>query len=155
MSSLLDSAPVPIALGRVDDLLAKTFAVAAAALSIDVMANGFRQLPLLNQPLFYLFFSALMISLLGSIAAAFWLGNMRFWYRAILFTTLATLIAWPLQVVEFAALPADFKPWIWWSVGFASLASAGAFRRSLSFVFLLNEVQIALLVVALLLLRIP
>jgi signal transduction histidine kinase len=136
MSSLLDSAPVPIALGRVDDLLAKTFAVAAAALSIDVMANGFRQLPLLNQPLFYLFFSALMISLLGSIAAAFWLGNMRFWYRAILFTTLATLIAWPLQVVDFAGLPADFKPWIWWAVGFASLAATGAFKRKTAIFFL-------------------
>lgn len=128
--------PAPIALGRVDDLLAKIFAVAALVLAIDVVTNAMAQLPLLYQPVFYLCFSALMVALLGSAVAAFWFGNMRFWYRAIVFTTLASILLWPLQLSDLNALPEDFKPWIWWELGFASLAATGAFKRKLAFIFL-------------------
>jgi ABC-type glycerol-3-phosphate transport system permease component len=94
------SSPVPIALGRIDDLLAKIFAVAAIVLSIDVVRNGFQQLPMLNEIWFYTFLSAILVSLAGSFIAAYWLGGMRFWYRAVIFSTLAAMVLWPLQVVD-------------------------------------------------------
>jgi signal transduction histidine kinase len=131
-----DSSPVPIALGRVDELLARIFAVAAIVLSLDVVRNGFQQLPILNALWFYTFMSAILLSLAGSFLAAFWLGAMRFWYRAIIFSTLAAMVLWPLQVVDTALLPNDFKPWVWWAVGFASLAATGAFKRNTAIVFL-------------------
>lgn len=127
---------MPIALGRIDDLLAKIFAVAAIVLSLDVVRNGFQQLPLLNPIWFYTFMAAILLSLAGSFLAAFWLGAMRFWYRAIIFSTLAAMVLWPLQVVDAALLPNDFKPWVWWAVGFASLAATGAFKRNTAIVFL-------------------
>lgn len=127
---------MPIALGRVDELLAKIFAVAAIVLSFDVVRNGFEQLPILNAPLFYTFMSVILLSLAGSFLAAFWLGAMRFWYRAIIFSTLAAMVLWPLQVVDATSLPNDYKPWIWWAVGFASLAATGAFKRNTALVFL-------------------
>jgi signal transduction histidine kinase len=130
------SSPVPIALGRVDELLARIFAVAAIVLSLDVVRNGFQQLPILNALWFYIFMSAILLSLAGSFLAAFWLGSMRFWYRAIIFSTLAAMALWPLQVVDTASLPNDFKPWVWWAVGFASLAATGAFKRNTALVFL-------------------
>jgi signal transduction histidine kinase len=130
------SSPVPIALGRVDELLARIFAVAAIVLSLDVVRNGFQQLPILNALWFYTFMSAILLSLAGSFLAAFWLGAMRFWYRAIIFSTLAAMVLWPLQVVNTASLPNDFKPWVWWAVGFASLAATGAFKRNTAIVFL-------------------
>jgi signal transduction histidine kinase len=130
------SSPVPIALGRVDELLAKIFAVAALVLSLDVVRNGFQQLPILNALWFYIFMSAILLSLAGSFLAAFWLGSMRFWYRSIIFSTLAAMALWPLQVVDTVSLPNDYKPWVWWAVGFASLAATGAFKRNTALVFL-------------------
>jgi signal transduction histidine kinase len=130
------SSPVPIALGRVDELLARIFAVAAIVLSLDVVRNGFQQLPILNALWFYIFMSAILLSLAGSFLAAFWLGSMRFWYRAIIFSTLAAMVLWPLQVVDTASLPNDYKPWVWWAVGFASLAATGAFKINTALVFL-------------------
>ena len=127
---------MPIALGRVDELLARIFAVAAIVLSIDVVRNGFQQLPMLNSFWFYTFMSAILVSLAGSILAAFWLGSMRFWYRAIIFSTLAAMVLWPLQVADTSSLPNDYKPWVWWAVGFASLAATGAFKRNTALVFL-------------------
>jgi signal transduction histidine kinase len=130
------SSPVQIALGRVDELLARIFAVAAIVLSFDVVRNGFEQLPILNALWFYTFMSPILLSLAGSILAAFWLGSMRFWYRAIIFSTLAAMVLWPLQVADTSSLPNDYKPWVWWAVGFASLAATGAFKRNTALVFL-------------------
>lgn len=136
MSKAEATSPAPIALGRVDDLLAKIFAVAALVLSIDVVQNGFAQLPLLSPIWFYLFLSAILISLAGSVLAAFWFGSMRFWYRAIVFSTLAAMVLWPVQVVDATSMPPHFKPWVWWAVGFASLAATGAFKRNTALGFL-------------------
>ena len=136
MSKAEAIAPAPIALGRIDELLAKIFAVAAIVLSIDVVRNGFQQLPMLNEIWFYTFLSAILLSLAGSFIAAYWLGGMRFWYRAIIFSTLAAMVFWPLQVVDPTNLPPHYKPWVWWAVGFASLAATGAFKRNTALVFL-------------------
>lgn len=138
MASALTAPTVSIALGRVDELLAKIFAVAAAVLSLDVLRNAFEQQPLLVPFWFYLFISVLMVALLGSFAAAFWLGRMKIWYRAIIFVTLTAMVFWPLQVIEVNALPENYKPWIWWAVGFASLAATGAFKRTTAFIFLFS-----------------
>ena len=128
------SKPAPIALGRIDDLLAKVFSVSSAVLAIDVIRNALDQVDRLNAIWFWLTFSAVLIAQFGSLLAAFVFGHMKFWYRAITISTLVTLMMWPLQVAN--PIVENFKPWIWWSVGFASLAAVGAFNRSLAFVFL-------------------
>lgn len=137
MFSELTSSPAPIAQERVEGLLAKVFSIAAAVLSIDLFRNALDQQHLLNGFWFWLFFSALMFAQVGSIIGAFWLGHMQLWYRAITLTTVAAMVTWPLQVADSSALPEHFKPWIWWSVGFAALAAVGAFKRNVSFTFLL------------------
>lgn len=127
--------PAPIALGRIDDLLAKIFSVAAAVLAFDVLRNAFDQMQHLNKVWFWVSFATLMIAQFGSLLAAFVFGHMKIWYRAITITTLGALVTWPLQAS--GPLPADFKPWIWWSVGFASLAAVGAFNRTIAFAVLI------------------
>lgn len=136
MSSLPISVAVPFALGRIDELLAKIFAVAVAVLSIDVFRNGFAQLSLIHASVFYAFSAALIVSLVGALAAAFRFGHMKIWYRAILFITLLAMITWPAQVVDVENLPEHYKPYIWWALGFASLAAAGAFRKTTAIIFL-------------------
>ena len=137
MQNLPKLESVPFAAGRIDELLAKIFSVSALVLSIDVIRNGFEQLSYLNPIWLFAYSGVLLVSLVGAFASAFWFGHMKFWYRAIFFVTLAAMITWPLQVADAAALPLHYKPYIWWAVGFASLAAAGAFK---------NRTAIALLV---------
>lgn len=146
MFSEPSSSPAPIAQERVEGLLAKVFSIAAAFLSIDLFRNALEQQDLLNPFWFWLFFSAMMIAQVGSIIGAFWLGHMQLWYRALTITTVLAMVTWPLQVADTSALPEHFKPWIWWSVGFAALAAIGAFKRNLSFVFLFGMPLIWLLI---------
>ena len=136
MFTQLSSTASPIAQERVEGLLAKVFSVAAAVLSIDLFRNALTQQHLLRAGWFWFFFTAMLIAQLGSIIGAFLFGHMKLWYRAITLTTVAAMVTWPLQVADTSALPEHFKPWIWWSVGFAALAAVGAFNRNLSFVFL-------------------
>ena len=136
--------PAPIALGRIDDLLAKVFSVSAAVLAFDVLRNAFDQMHHLNQVWFWVSFAALMLAQFGSLLAAFVFGHMKIWYRAITLTTLIALVTWPLQAG--GPLPDAFKPWIWWSVGFASLAAVGAFNRTIAFAVLIAMPSIWLVV---------
>jgi signal transduction histidine kinase len=136
MPSLPIPVAVPFALGRIDELLAKIFAVAVAVLSIDVFRNGFAQLSFVHPLGFYLFSSALVVAILGALASAFLFGRMKIWYRALVFITLFAMISWPAQVVDVNSLPDHYKPYIWWAVGFASMAATGAFNRTVALIFL-------------------
>ena len=140
----LDS--VPYAAGRIDELLAKIFSVSAIVLAIDVFRNGLSQLPYINPIWLYVYSAALMVSLIGGLASAFWFGHMKIWYRAIVFSTLAAMVTWPLQVAETSNLPMHFKPYIWWAVGFAALAAAGAFKNRTAIAFLVLMPAIWLLI---------
>lgn len=126
----------PIALSRVDDLLAKVFSIAAAVLAVDVLNNAMRQMALLDPIWFWPTLSALLLAQFGSIAAAFWFGHMVIWYRAIVLVTLIALATWPFQMSDPSQLAVHYKPWIWWAVGFASLATVGAFNRALALTLL-------------------
>jgi two-component sensor histidine kinase len=130
-------AAVPYALSRIDELLAKIFAASAAVLSIDVFRNGIDQLQYIHSIWFWGYSAALLVSLLGALVSAFWFGRMKIWYRTIVFCTLAAMVTWPLQVADTAALPMHFKPYIWWAVGFAALAAAGAFKNKTAIAFLI------------------
>ena len=138
MSSLSVPIPaaVPYALGRIDKLLAKIFAGAVAVLSIDVFRNGFAQLSFIHATGFLIYSSALVLSIIGALFSAFLFGNMKIWYRSFVFVTLLAMITWPAQVVDVGELPEHYKPYIWWAVGFASMAAAGAFKRTAAIVFL-------------------
>lgn len=126
----------PIALSRVDDLLAKVFSIAAAVLAVDVLNNAMRQMALLDPIWFWPTLSALLLAQFGSIAAAFGFGHMVIWYRAIVLVTLIALATWPFQMSDPSQLAVHYKPWIWWAVGFASLATVGAFNRAVALTLL-------------------
>ncbi len=128
---------VPFARKRIDSLLAQMYSVAAALLSIDVISNALQQRHLLDPVWFWITFTLLVGSQLGGLLGAFAFGNMRFWYRALTLSTLFTAFTWQLQAVNISALPVNFKPWLWWAIGFASIAAVGAFRTSIALIVLL------------------
>ncbi|MFM6963867.1 MAG: hypothetical protein ACKOWJ_06385 [Micrococcales bacterium] len=119
----------PFALDRIDGLLARMFAVAAALLSIELFSNALSQRAYLHGFWFWVPFLMVVVSQLGSVIGAFFIGDMKFWYRALTFSTLFALATWPLEVDNLGALPAGFKPWVWWAIGFSALAAVGAFRE--------------------------
>lgn len=126
-----------IALARVDDLLNKVFAVGIGLLSIDVVQNALRQERYMNPIWFWVTLGAVVVSTLGAIAAAFWFGNTRYWYRAMVLTVLFTMLTWNFQMNENQQVPSDFKPWVWWTLGHTILASAGAWHRRWAYVALI------------------
>jgi len=129
--------PTPIAQDRVEILLSKIYSVASISLAVEMLSNALAQRALLNSFWFILSLSLLALSQVGAVFGAFIFGNMKLWYRSIFFVTLAILVSWPLQIESVDGLPEDFRPWIWWAVGFASLSAVGAFKRSLGLVALL------------------
>jgi hypothetical protein len=143
--SALTEAP-QIALARLDGLLSKVFAVGVFLLTIDLVQNAFRQIGYLNPFWFWLTLLTLLASVSGLIVSAFFVGKSRYWYRAITLTVLFTLLTWGFQIRQGATLPDDFKPWIWWALGFALVSAVGGWNRNWVFVSLLIGPAIWILV---------
>ena len=118
-----------IALARVDDLLNKVFVLGVALLTVDVVQNAMRQVQYLNPIWFWTTFGALLLSVLGALLAAFRIGNTRYWYRAMILVVLVTMLTWKFQMMDDPQLPHDYKPWIWWALGYTTLAAAGAWHK--------------------------
>jgi signal transduction histidine kinase len=135
-----------IALARVDDLLNKVFVIGAALLTVDVIQNALRQAQYLNPAWFWFTLSAVVISAIGAIGAAFWFGNTRYWYRAMIFSSLFTMLTWNYQMSSSQLVPSDFKPWVWWTLGHTVLACAGAFSRKWAYFALIAGPSIWLVV---------
>jgi MFS superfamily sulfate permease-like transporter len=118
-----------IALARVDGLLNKVFAIAVVLLTVDVAQNAFRQIQYLNPLWFWSTFSALIISVFGLVISSFFVGKARYWYRALVIVVLFTLLTWAFQMQHSEVLPREFKPWVWWALGYAVVAAAGGWKR--------------------------
>lgn len=126
-----------IALARVDDLLNKVFVAGLALLSLDVVQNALRQVHLLNPFWFWVTFAAYLLSVIGSALAAFVIGNTRYWYRGMAIVVLVTMLTWSYQMLPNQQLPADYKPWIWWALGPATVATVGAWNKQITYLCLL------------------
>ena len=126
-----------IALARVDDLLNKVYVSGLVLLTIDVVQNAFRQVQFLNPAWFWVTFVALIVSVVGSVLAAFKFGNTRYWYRSMVIIVLFTMLTWGYQMYDGQQLPADYKPWIWWAVGPVIVAAAGAWNRAWAYLALI------------------
>lgn len=126
-----------IALARVDDLLNKVFVAGLALLTLDTAQNALRQMHLLNLFWFWLTFGSLIVSVFGAILAAYVFGKTRYWYRAMAIVVLFTMLTWNYQMLDSQVLPEDFKPWIWWALGPAALATVGAWSKRWAYLSLI------------------
>lgn len=120
---------------RFEVLLARAFTVALLAISIEILINFWLQLSALNAPVAFLAIGLLLASQLSLVASA-WLGSARrLWLGLHALLSLAILLSWPLQVGGGASY--EHKPWIWWSLGIASLSAAIAWPNFASWLYLL------------------
>lgn len=132
MSTTIDAPQ--IALARVDGLLNKVYVSGLILLMLDLTQNAFRQVQYLNAIWFWVTFGALMTTVIGAAFAAFKFGHARYWYRAMVLTLVVVMLTWGFQMSDAAALPADFKPWVWWAVGPVTIAVVGGWGKRWSYI---------------------
>jgi signal transduction histidine kinase len=121
---------------RFESLLRRVFTVALLAISFEIVANFYFQYQFLQPVPALTAISLLLVSQLALVASA-WFGHGRsLWFGAHSLLALFILMLWPSQVEDAAALGQDFKPWVWWALGIASLSAAIAWRNAFSWLYI-------------------
>ena len=118
-----DSGPERFAVGRVNLLLAKIFAIGGLAVGLQMLLNAWSQKDLLNPWYFWPSFLLVGIGQLGLIFGSFISGNYVFWQRWYARAIEASIMLWFLGVPPVTTLPDNFYPWPWWGVGLAAVAA--------------------------------
>jgi signal transduction histidine kinase len=115
-----------LAVTRINLLLDRVFSFAAPLVGVQMTFHALEQSEKLNPVWFWPSLTAFAISYLGIIYSVWFSSGVINWYRALVLTTIFSLCTWPLQVGSLV-LEQGEQPWIWWSVGIASITSVGAF----------------------------
>ena len=133
---------------RFESLLRRVFTIALLAISFEIIANFYFQFDLLAPVPALSALVALLVTQVALIAST-WLGSARsLWFGIHSLVTLAIAVAWPLQVADPAALDSDFKPWVWWAIGIASLSASIAWNNLFAWIYIVVN-PIAWLVISL------
>ena len=133
---IADSGPERFAVGRVNLLLAKIFAIGGLAVGLQMLLNAWAQKDLLNPWYFWPSFVSVAIGQLGLIFGAFISGNYVFWQRWYARAIEASIMLWFLGVPHGTLLPEGFYPWPWWGVGLAAVAAFAGLPPLRAIVFL-------------------
>lgn len=118
-----DSGPERFAVGRVNLLLSKIFAIGGLAVGLQMLLNAWSQKDLLNPWYFWISFLSVAIGQLGLIVGAFITGNYVFWQRWYAAAIAGSIMLWFVGVPAGAVFQDGFYPWPWWGVGLAAVAA--------------------------------
>jgi signal transduction histidine kinase len=117
-----DSGQERFAVGRVNQLLAKIFAVGGLAVGVQMLLNAWAQRDLLNPWVFWPGFLAVTLGQLGLLYGAFVSGKNAFWQRWYAGSIAMVIVTWFFAVPAGTNLGENFYPWAWWGVGLAAVA---------------------------------
>jgi signal transduction histidine kinase len=135
-----DSGQERFAVGRVNVLLAKIFAIGGLAVGLQMLLNAWYQQDLLYPWMFWPGFVSVGVGQLGLIYAAFFSGKNRFWQRWYARSIELVIVTWFFAVPPGTELPEGFYPWAWWGVGLAAVAAFAGLPpvRAIIFYVVLN-----------------
>lgn len=110
------------ALSRVEIIVGRIFSIAALVTSIETTLNGLSNLTFVNP---WIFFASI-----GLIVAAQFSALINFWFKLehqwiYVWHGLAYMLAfvlYPLSLASDFSAASDYRPWIWWATGTASMA---------------------------------
>ena len=110
------------ALSRIEIIVGRIFSVAALVTSIETALNGLGSLKFVNP---WIFFASIGLIVLAQFSAFinFWFKLEYRWIYA--WHGLAYVLAfllYPLSLSPGFAAESDYRPWIWWATGTASMA---------------------------------
>ncbi|MEY4310329.1 MAG: hypothetical protein RLZ71_255 [Actinomycetota bacterium] len=110
------------AVRRVDRLIGRLFTSATLLTVYETFMNALNQRDYLNNPWLAISLSLVVFSQIANLLN-FWLWKGVKWgYLIHGASYVFVFLTWGLQVTDASTLPADFKPWIWWATGSASMA---------------------------------
>jgi hypothetical protein len=132
---IADTGPERFAVGRVNILLAKIFAIGGLAVGLQMLLNAWAQRDILSPWFFWSGFLTVGIGQLGLIYGAFISGNNRFWQRWYARSIEGVIMLWFLGVPAGTVLPEGFYPWAWWGVGLAAVAAFAGLPPARAIVF--------------------
>lgn len=115
-----------LAVTRINLLLDRVFSFAAPLVGLQMTFHAINQSEKLNPVWFWPALISIVICHLGIIYSVWFSSGVIYWYRALVLATLFALCTWPFQVGSQILQPGEY-PWIWWSVGIASITAVGAF----------------------------
>jgi signal transduction histidine kinase len=133
------SGPERFAVGRVNTLLARIFAIGGLAVGLQMLLNAWGQRDILMPWVFWPGFLAVAVGQIGLIYGAFVSGKNQFWQRWYARSIELVIVTWFLGMPAGQSMPDGVYPWAWWGVGLAAVAAfAGLppFRAILFFVVL-------------------
>ncbi len=111
-----------LALARVDTLIGRAFSIVALITGIEMLANALPQVQYLD-PIYTWTSLGLIIAVQVFNVYNFWFGSGSLrGYTAHSAVVLLVMLVWPLLVPDVSVLPEDFRPWVWWATGIASMA---------------------------------
>ena len=110
------------ALSRIEIIVGRIFSVAALVTSIETALNGLRSLGFVNPWIFFMS--------IGLIVTAQFSALINFWFKLehqwiYVWHGLAYAVAfvlYPISVSPGFTAHSDYRPWIWWATGTASMA---------------------------------
>ncbi len=117
-----DSGPERFAVGRVNILLARIFAIGGLAVGLQMLLNAWGQRELLSPWFFWLGFVSVAVGQLGLIYGAFFSGKNSFWQQWYANSIALVIVTWFFAVPPGTDLGDNFYPWAWWGVGLAAVA---------------------------------
>jgi signal transduction histidine kinase len=117
-----DSGPERFAVGRLNILLARIFAIGGLAVGLQMLLNAWSQRELLSPWFFWLGFVSVAVGQLGLIYGAFFSGKNYFWQRWYANSIGLVIVTWFFAVPPGTDLGENFYPWAWWGVGLAAVA---------------------------------
>jgi signal transduction histidine kinase len=136
---IADSGQESFAVGRMNHLLARIFAIGSLAVGIQMLLNAWSQRDLINPWFFWPGFGLVLIAQIGLSYGAFVSGKNVFWQRLYARSIEGVIVTWFLAFPQGYHLANGLYPWAWWGVGLAAVgAFAGLppFRAILFFVVL-------------------
>lgn len=121
---------------RIERIVGRVFSLAALTTTLETFANAFSQTSYVDATTLYVSIGLLLAAQLAAVYT-FWFGSARKWVY--LLHGAAYLIAffvYPLSVKAGADFPPDFRPWLWWATGTASMAMGMFLPKWWSFAYL-------------------
>jgi signal transduction histidine kinase len=120
--AVLQSTVRSLALARVDTLIGRAFSIVALITGVEMLANALPQVQYLD-PIYTWTSLGLIIAVQAFNVYNFWFGSGSLWgYTVHSAVVLFVMLVWPVLVPDVASLPEDYRPWVWWATGIASMA---------------------------------
>lgn len=120
-----------LAVTRINLLLDRVFSVAAPLVGVQMAFHAIAQSGYLDPVWFWPALLSILLSLAGIVYSVWFGSNVVPWYRAMIFSTVFALCSWPMQIGN-QIMQDGVYPWVWWSVGIASITAVGAFNVPLA-----------------------